>query len=175
MHKYHIIHRVIENVLCKFKQLKKLHNTKMISIYLDDLRTPIESPSKNTKWAVVRNFEEFIDLVEKTGLANIEIISLDHDLDFSATRHYVEEVKETYIIDYSKIKEKTGLDAARWLIEYSKSTGHSLPQCYTHSANPIGSGHIMGYLNLYLKLCKRPENCIRVRWDYEINEKIFRK
>ena len=38
----------------------------MISIYLDDLRTPIKSPSKNTKWTVVRNFEEFIDLVEKT-------------------------------------------------------------------------------------------------------------
>ena len=175
MHKYHIIRRVIENVLCKFKQLKKLHNTEMISIYLDDLRTPIKSPSKNTKWTLVRNFEEFIDLVEKTGLDNIEIISLDHDLDFSATRHYVEEVKKTYIIDYSKIKEKTGLDAAKWLIEHSKSTDKHLPQCYTHSANPIGSGHIMGHINLYLKLCKRAENCIRTRWDYEINGKIFKK
>jgi hypothetical protein len=147
----------------------------MISIYLDDQRTPIESPSANTEWVVTRNYNEFIGLVEKTGLANIEIISLDHDLDFSATRHYVEEVKETYIIDYSKIKEKTGLDAAKWLIEYSKSTGHSLPQCYTHSANPIGSGNIIGYLNLYLKICKRLENCVRVSWDYEINGKIFRK
>ena len=88
----------------------------MISIYLDDQRTPLESPSANSEWVVVRNFEEFTDLVEKTGLDNIEIISLDHDLDFSATRHYVEEVRETYIIDYSKIKEKTGLDAAKWLI-----------------------------------------------------------
>ena len=144
----------------------------MISIYLDDQRTPLESTSANTEWVVVKNFEEFVDLVEKTGLDNIEIISLDHDLDFSATRHYVEEVRETYVIDYSKIKEKTGLDAAKWLIEHSKSTGQPLPQCYTHSANPIGSGHIMGYINLYIKLCKMPETCIRVRWDYEINGKI---
>jgi hypothetical protein len=147
----------------------------MMSIYLDDQRAPLESPSANTEWVAVRNFEEFTDLVQKTGLGNIEIISLDHDLDFSATRHYVEEVRETYVIDYSKIKEKTGLDAAKWLIEYSKSTGHDLPQCYTHSANPIGSGHIMGYINLYLKLCKRPESCIRIRWDYQIQDRVFKK
>ena len=147
----------------------------MISIYLDDQRTPLESPSANTEWVVVKNFEEFVDLVEKTGLDNIEIISLDHDLDFSATRHYAEEVRKTYVIDYSKIKEKTGLDAAKWLIEHSKSTGQPLPQCYTHSANPIGSGHIMGYINLYLKLCKMQENCVRVRWDYQIQDRIFKK
>ena len=76
------------------EQIRKLNRKhkeqKMISIYLDDQRTPTESPSANTEWVVVKNFEEFIDLVEKTGLDNIEIISLDHDLDFSATRHYVE-------------------------------------------------------------------------------------
>lgn len=143
----------------------------MISIYLDDQRTPLENPSENTEWTVVRNFEEFTDLVEKTGLDNIEIISLDHDLDFSATRHYVEEVRETYVIDYSKIKEKTGLDAAKWLIDHSKSTGKDLPRCYTHSANPIGSGHIMGYINLYLKLCKMSENCIRIRWEFKLDKK----
>ena len=43
----------------------------MISIYLDDQRTPLESPSANSEWVVVKNFEEFVDLVEKTGLDNI--------------------------------------------------------------------------------------------------------
>ena len=39
----------------------------MISVYLDDQRTPLENPSDNTEWIVVKNFEEFTDLVEKTG------------------------------------------------------------------------------------------------------------
>jgi hypothetical protein len=87
------------------------------------------------------------------------------DCDFDQITNYIN----------SKIKEKTGLDAAKWLIEHSKSTGNDLPQCYTHSANPIGCCHIMGYINLYLKLCKKPENCVRVRWDYQIQDRIFKK
>ena len=44
-------------------------------IYLDDLRTPVEKD-----WLVVRNFHECINLVQKLGLENISMISLDHDL-----------------------------------------------------------------------------------------------
>ena len=147
----------------------------MISIYLDDQRTPLEKPSPNSDWVVVRNYDEFVLLIERTGLENIEIISFDHDLDRSATMHYLEYVKTHYEIDYSKISEPTGLDAVRWLISHSLTTGKPIPKCYVHSANPIGSGNMMGFINLYLKNCKRPEDCIRVRWDHEINGKIFRK
>jgi len=147
----------------------------MISIYLDDQRNPTESPSDNSEWIVVRNYKEFIEVIEREGLENVEIISLDHDLDYSATLHFVNEVRNTYTIDYSKIEKETGFDAAKWLIEHSKSTGVPLPQCYVHSANPIGCGNITGYINLYLKLCKRPETCIRIRWNHEINGKNFKK
>ena len=147
----------------------------MISIYLDDQRTPLGKPTPNSDWVVVRNYEEFVLLVEKTGLENIEVISFDHDLDRSSTLHYLEHVKIHYEIDYTKILEPTGLDAVRWLIAHSSTTGKPIPKCYVHSANPIGSGNMMGYINLYLKNCKRPEDCIRIRWDHEINGKIFRK
>lgn len=147
----------------------------MISIYLDDQRTPTESPSENSEWVIVRNYNEFVDLVEKTGLDNIEIISFDHDLDRSATLHYLQHVKVHYEIDYSKIQEPTGLDAVKWLIAHSQKTGIDIPKCYVHSANPIGSGYMMGLINLYLKNCKRPEDCIRIRWNYEINGKNFKK
>lgn len=147
----------------------------MISIYLDDLRTPLEPPSPNSHWAVIRNYEDFVNLIEDVGLENIEVISFDHDLDRSATMHYLEYVKNNYEIDYSKIKEPTGLDAVKWLVAHSLTTGKQIPKCYVHSANPIGSGNMMGYLNLYLKNCKRPEDCIRVIWDHEMNGRIFRK
>lgn len=48
----------------------------MTKIYLDDIRTPVDS-----SWLVVRNYYEFVETVSKIGLENIEIISLDHDLD----------------------------------------------------------------------------------------------
>lgn len=108
----------------------------MISIYLDDLRTPTESPSPNSDWTVVRNYEDFVNLVEKTGLENIGIISFDHDLDRNATLHYLEYVKTHYEIDYSKIEKPTGLDAVKWLIAHSSTTGKPIPKCYVHSANP---------------------------------------
>jgi hypothetical protein len=100
-------------------------------------------------------------------LINIDIISLDHDLDESSTDHYYSHVKSNYEIDYSKIKEKTGMDVVRWLVNHAEKNSLNLPQCYVHSANPIGAGNMMGYINLYLKKTRNPENCTRVRWKYK--------
>jgi hypothetical protein len=43
-----------------------------------------------------------------------------------------------------------------------------LPQIYVHSANPIGSANIMGYINNYLMSCKLPQTCIRIRVENTI-------
>ncbi len=140
-------------------------NEEKISIYLDDFRIPIEHP-EGKEWVVVKSYDQFVSKVLEIGLENIDIISLDHDLDETATNHYYDYVKKNYSIDYSQIKEKTGMDVVKWLVEHSKNTNISLPRCYVHSANPIGSGNMMGYINLYLKICRKPENCVRVRWEY---------
>jgi len=45
-----------------------------------------------------------------------------------------------------------------------------LPQIYVHSANPIGSGNMMGYINNYLMNCKLPQTCIRVKIEHTVEE-----
>jgi hypothetical protein len=129
-----------------------------IRIYLDDIRTPL-----NTDWTICRNYDEFVKKVEEVGLDNIEIISLDHDLGETAIREYFKNVTNNYILDYNNIHEKTGYDCAKWLVEKSIETGINLPIIITHSANPIGSANIMGYINNYLKNKRLPQNCVRTQ------------
>lgn len=131
-------------------------------IYLDDVRTPV---SKD--WIVVRNFDEFVAKIEELGLENIELISLDHDLGDSAMEEYHKNVSPNFSLDYNNIKEKTGYDAAKWLVEKSMELETLLPRIYTHSANPIGSANICGYINNYLMNCKLPQTRVRVRIDIQ--------
>ena len=79
-----------------------------IFIYLDDVRTPKES-----NWALVRSYDEFVAKVSEVGLENIAVISLDHDLGDSAMKEYFTNVSPNYQLDYSKIQEKTGYDCAK--------------------------------------------------------------
>lgn len=127
-------------------------------IYLDDIRTP-----NDENWIVVRNYEQFVKVVTDIGLENIEIISLDHDLGDTVMEEYFNNVKPNYELNYSNILEKTEMDCAKWLVDYylnkydtledrvgKKSSGIIFPLVYTHSANPIGSANIMGYINNFL-------------------------
>ena len=119
-----------------------------LRLYLDDVRTPIAED-----WIVARNYDEFVGQIKLHSLGNFEVISLDHDLGETAMVEYYNNVKENYIIDYSNILEKTGYDAAKFLVAESMNTNIPLPQVYVHSANPIGSANILGYVNNYYKNC----------------------
>ena len=134
----------------------------MISIYLDDTRTPLEHPL-GKEWVTVRDYDEFVDLVTKTGLNNVELISLDHDLGKSAIDHFFGYTRENYEIRYDWISERTGMCVVKWLVTHARETGLDLPQCYVHSANPIGCGNMMGYINMYLKESRKPQTCIRAK------------
>ena len=112
---------------------------------------------------ICRNYNEFVNKVNEIGLDNIETISLDHDLGETAIREYFKNVTNNYILDYGNIHEKTGYDCAKWLVEKSIETSVNLPTILTHSANPIGSANIMGYINNYLKNKRLTQNCIRVQ------------
>lgn len=129
-----------------------------IKLYLDDIRTPLDK-----EWEVVRTFEEFVKHIQQVGLENYDVISLDHDLGDSAIKEYILNGSPNYTLDYDNILEKTGMDCARFLVAESMSTSIPLPQIYVHSANPIGSANMMGYVNNYLKNQKLPQTCIRVR------------
>ena len=148
-----------------------------VKIYLDDVRTPI-----NPDWIVVRNYDDFVKTVTKIGLENIDIISLDHDLGDSAMEEFYSNVYPNGQLNYENIKEKTGYDCAKWLINHyydnfsqnrekmssmeKRNTPINFPQVYTHSANPVGASNIMGYINNFLMRERQEQSCVRVKIDH---------
>ena len=121
-------------------------------LWIDDLRNPfldIEGrvPKENGTIEWVLNYEQFVMWIEKFGLP--DLISFDHDL---ADEHYT---PKEYWDDYQLSKqyqesqnyqEKTGMDCAKWLIDYCMDNNLKLPKFYSHSANPVGRDNILGIL-----------------------------
>ena len=139
-------------------------------IYLDDIRTPLNPQLEGVpEWTVVRSYDEFINAVLEIGMENIEVISLDHDLGPSAMNEYYNNVHPNYTLDYDNITEKTGYDVAKWLVLEAIRLDIKLPEVYVHSANPIGSANIMGYINNYLMNCHLPQTCTRVRIPHKVD------
>ena len=139
-----------------------------LRLYLDDIRTPVDDD-----WIVVRNYDEFVAQLKLNGLGNFEVISLDHDLGEGAMVEYYTNVKNNYVLDYNNIEEKTGMDCCRYLVAESMNEKIPLPQIYIHSANPIGSANMMGYINNYLKNCRSPQTCISVKIEHTIDEPLM--
>lgn len=137
-----------------------------IWLYLDDVRTP-----NSENWKVVRSYDEFVSHIMLNGLENYEVISLDHDLGEESMYEYYTNVKNNFTLDYDNIvNEKTGMDCAKYLVAKSMEKGIPLPQIYIHSANPIGSANMMGYINNYLMNCGLSQTCIRVKIEHTIDE-----
>ena len=138
-----------------------------IWLYLDDVRIPTEG-----EWEVVRNYDEFIAHIKLNGLENYEVISLDHDLGEGAMVEYYTNVKPNYELDYNRIPEKTGMDCAKYLVAEAMDKRIILPTIYVHSANPIGSANIMGYINNYFRNNKLPEVCVKVNIAHTYTQEL---
>lgn len=135
-------------------------------LWLDDIRDPKEEIwhnyiTKNILHASfidiiwVKDYKEFVNYIETNGLPGY--ISFDHDL---ADEHYT---PSEYWSDYEASKqyqdsqdyqEKTGMDCAKWLIDYCMDNESKLPKFFVHSANPVGADNIRRFLNNYLKSIK---------------------
>lgn len=98
-------------------------------LFLDDNRDPHDDKFKNflphtdyetIHW--VKNYTQFALYLEVHGLPHA--ISFDHDLG----------------------KEKSGKDAANFLVEYCMDNDEPLPEFYAHTANPVGERNIMELL-----------------------------
>mgnify|MGYP000368202726 FL=1 len=136
-----------------------------LRLYLDDIRTPVDDD-----WIVVRNYDEFVAQLKLNGLGNFEVISLDHDLGEGAMVEYYTNVKNNYMLDYNNIEERTGMDCCRYIVSESMNEKIPLPQIYVHSANPIGSANMLGYINNYLMNCRLPQTCVRVQINHTIDD-----
>lgn len=129
-----------------------------IWLYLDDVRTPVED-----NWQVVRNYDEFVAHIKLNGLENYECISLDHDLGEEAMREYYRNVAPNSKLDYNNIKEHTGMDCARFLVDLSFRNNIPLPKVYVHSANPVGTENIIRLINNYLENTGLTASCVKVK------------
>ena len=108
-------------------------------IFLDDIRSPINI-GLIEEWVIVRNYDEFIKIIEKNGIPTF--ISFDHDL---SNEHYVQ------TFDYKKFKEKTGYDCCKWLIEYCINNNQPFPEYHVHSMNPVGKENIISLIENFKK------------------------
>lgn len=123
-------------------------------LFLDDVRNPPEVGNymypvdlrkeyRLYDWVIVRNYQEFIDYISENGLPTY--VSFDHDL---ADEHYD---VDNWFEEKELFKEKTGLDCAKWMVDYCIDNKLKLPIFYSHSMNPIGKENILNLLNNYDK------------------------
>ncbi len=134
-------------------------------LWLDDIRNPFlneegKVPTDkngeyyNINW--VLNYEQFVKWIELFGLP--DAISFDHDL---ADEHYTpkyfwdnyEESKKFQEWRSQSYQEKTGMDCAKWLVDYCMDNEKKLPKIFVHSANPVGADNIKGLLDNFIKHC----------------------
>jgi hypothetical protein len=122
-------------------------------LFLDDVRYPENAknlvPTQHYSlylkddWCIVRNYLEFKRWIKFNGIP--DLISFDHDL---ADLHYEVDFRDWG--DYSSNDlgvEETGLDCAKWLVNYCLDNGFDLPEYIVHSANPVGRKNIQSYLD----------------------------
>lgn len=117
-------------------------------IFLDDIRVPedvtwVKMPKH--EWLVVRNYNDFVQTVFSKGIPSF--VAYDHDL---ADQHYQPiAALNQQNIDYSKYREKTGYECAKFLVDECMRKQVKHPRFVVHSMNPVGRKNIVSYINSY--------------------------
>lgn len=118
----------------------------MYKLFLDDVRVPNQVTWVNLPvgpWIIVRSYNEFVDYISKNGLPSF--ITFDHDLS-------VEDQNKHPIT--GKFVEKTGMDCAKWLVEYCINNNLKFPDYEVHSMNSIGKINIKSYIESFKNTIK---------------------
>lgn len=161
------------------KKLKKPRINK-VAVYIDDNRTPIESP-QGYEWVVIRNYEEFTSFI--TTLYKEEkiipsLISFDHDLTMEYMAWYFDHPGER-IIDYTQFKTKSGMHCAVWFIEtcLKNNIDFSGVLFAVHSHNELGTKNLQEYLNKAKgeKYGLGRANTFLQNWPFEYDQKEIQK
>lgn len=124
-----------------------------VNIFLDDFRIPQDAYvyTKNPiylkkEWITVKNYPEFVAILEKILLDGNTIgsVSFDHDL---ADEHYGVpcEVFDNFTADQLGMEE-TGLDCAKHMTAFLDKHKWPMPGMTVHSMNPVGKERIQQHL-----------------------------
>jgi hypothetical protein len=120
-------------------------------LFLDDIRgvRDVFPHARLYEWIVVKNYNEFVEVIQKKGLPFF--VSFDHDLSLEHDPCFEPDggINSQKKIPYDEYKERTGYHAAKWLVEYCMDNNLTLPKWNVHSANPVGAGNIESYLTSY--------------------------
>lgn len=141
-----------------FRFFKKF---KMKRLFLDDERIPLDCATGlassmwmrgvnveqyREEWDVVRSYGQFTAWIEKNGLPNV--ISFDHDL--ADVPELKEELPYFEWADENG-REYTGMDCARWLINYCMDNNKKIPTCLFHTQNTVGYDNMKTIIKNYIK------------------------
>ena len=124
------------------------------NLFLDDVRfldecSYMNDPRYMTRnWIIARSYDEFVSILQQKWEQGLfpELVSFDHDL---ADEHYLESMMKD-LEEYNRIsnnfQEKTGNDAAKFLVQFCIDRMLDLPECLVHTMNPVGRNNIKNSL-----------------------------
>ena len=128
-----------------------------ILLWLDDIRNPFtfsdwllqyapeyQYDTENHKVVWVKNYKEFTEWITENGLPTE--IGFDHDLEPDQIIGDIMDIKNC-TVEYGK----TGMDCAKWLVDYCMDNNEQLPNFFIQSANPTGTENINSLLNNFKK------------------------
>jgi hypothetical protein len=125
-------------------------------LWLDDVRNPMEndwlvfSPiGKNVDVTWVKSYSEFTSWITCNGLP--DAICFDHDLGKELESKLLKKGASKRLARQLKAEEKSGYDAAKWLVDYCMDNELNLPEWGIQSANPVGRESIDGLLKGFKK------------------------
>ncbi len=135
---------------------------KLVLLWLDDIRNPFvadwrlqyapefeynDDGDRETVW--VKNYDDFVDWITENGLPHT--IAFDHDLGDDVARERVSNGMSKRQARIKKRETMSGMECAKWLVDYCIDNDVDLPHWEIQSANPTGKENINGILNNYRK------------------------
>ena len=125
-------------------------------LWLDDVRNPVERDwlvfshiGRDVDVVWVKSYFEFTTWIEKNGLP--DAICFDHDLGEDESIERVKRGLSKRQVRILKKEAKSGMDCAKWLVEYCIDNKLSLPKYNIQSANPVGKENIDSLLKNFTK------------------------
>lgn len=130
-------------------------------LFLDDTRNPLSHEPGCQNWLIfspidlpfktvwVKSYDEFTLWITKNGLP--DGICFDHDLGYDIVLEKMSTGMSKTKAQKERRGTKTGMDCAKWLVEYCLDNKLPLPPYNIQSANPAGKENIDGLLKSFNK------------------------